>query len=78
MVHIKCFLKYYSQAFISKLKSWILFFIIFLFFKNLNIDFARRIVKECNFLHVTDLSFDERSAKYYHFSLHFHKTVVSK
>ena len=33
-------------------------------------DFVVKIVQQENFLHVVDLSFDERFAEYYCFSLH--------
>ena len=54
------------------------FVIIFLFFNFLKVAFDWNMLKEWNFLHVADLSFDERLVKYYHFNLRFHEGFFHK
>ena len=48
----------------------VIFLSFFSFFKD---RFCCRMVKQRNFLHVVDLSFDARFVKHYQFSLHYHK-----
>ena len=45
----------------------------FFFFHCSKINFIVEMVKERNFLHVVDLSFDARFLNYYQFSLQHHK-----
>ena len=48
-------------------------FLSFFFFSFFEDRFCCGMVKQGNFLHVGDSSFDARFVKYYSFSLHYHK-----
>ena len=50
--------------------------LVYLLYRFSNINFAVVMMKERNFLHVVDLSFDVRFAKYYQFSLGYHKQFL--
>ena len=65
------FTKYFLQNILSSRQNFEHYrFTFFSFFKD---RFCNGMVKQRNFPHVVDLSFDARFVKYYPFSSHFHK-----